>query len=245
MKINIRSPWGDTIDTIKYSKPLDTWYDQVPMLNYNRFKLPDHYSFDIKEMQCEIEALLVKFKTRSISKNANGKIYSGYKGLGFFARENAISPLDDHFTRRDKNLGEIFLEDLYMNQDLPDLIEDDFVLPTQIYNEYFKNIFSKFKTKITKASLLELRNKGYLASHVDYPYYKGIRLHAMIYGGKNSFYEVNGEKFQIPCDGSWYFIDTGKFHSVWNNGPDNRLTLNINLNGINTDPKTLSDQLLL
>lgn len=245
MKINIRSPWGDTIDTLKYNKPLNSWYEQNPILSFNWFKLPDHYSFNIKEMKDQIETLLVNHKTRGISKNAYGKIYNGYKGLGFFARENATSPLDDHFTRRDKNFGEIFLEDLYMNQNLPDLIEDDFVSPTEIYNQYFKNIFAKFKTKITKASILELRSKGYLSSHVDYPYYKGIRLHAMISGGENSYYEVNGEKFQIPADGNWYFIDTGKFHSVWNEGPNNRLTININLNGLTDDPQKLSQNLLL
>lgn len=245
MRININAPWGDSIDTLKYSKSIDKWYEQYPILKYHWFKLPSHYSFDINEMRNEIQLILTKYQPKSITKNAKGKKYNGYKGLGFFSRKNAKEPLDDHFVRRDKILGEVFVDDLYMNKDLPNLIENDFDVPTEIYNDYFKNVFSKFKSKITKASILELRSKGYLASHVDFPYYKGIRLHATIYGGENSYYEVNGEQFQIPADGNWYFLDTGKFHSVWNHGPSNRLTLNINLTNIYTDPQSLAQTCML
>jgi hypothetical protein len=102
-----------------------------------------------------------------------------------------------------------------------------------------------FKHSISKASLLELRSKGYLGSHVDFPYYKGIRLHATISGGENAWYEINGEKFQIPADGNWYFIDTGKYHSVWNEGPDDRLTINVNLSDVLSDPQELANSFKL
>lgn len=244
MKTSTNFPWGDTIDTIKHSKPLDDWYVDRPNLSYNFFKLPKYYSFNIDEMNHEIDAILNKFNTSAIKRNSQGKTYNRYKGLGFFAREKSETPLEDHFLRRDTNHGVVYPDDLHLNNELPMLYEDDFTSTTEIYNSYFQKIFSLFKSKISKASILELKSKGYLGSHVDFPYYKCIRLHASIRGSENAYYEVGGEKFQIPSDGNWYFIDTGKFHSVWNEGPNARLTLNINL-FIDKDPLTLANQKLL
>ena len=83
---------------------------------------------------------------------------------------------------------------------------------------------------------------GYVQSlaRLDFPYYKGIRLHATILGGENAYYEIAGEKFQIPADGNWYFIDTGKYHSIYNYGPNHRTTLNVNLD-VYADGKKASD----
>ncbi len=238
MKINIDSPWGDVIDTVKHSKPLDEWYQQHPKLEYSVFRLPEAYSFNLEEMKSQIDSIV--HDTISIDRNAQGKKYNRYKGLGFFSREDADKPLEDHFTRRDSGLGQVYSDNLHLNSKLPDLYENDFTKPTEIYNEYFKKVFSVFKSPITKASLLELKSKGYLGSHVDFPYYKTIRLHATIRGGENAWYEIAGERFQIPADGHWYFIDTGKFHSIWNEGPDDRLTINVNLM-IAGDPQQLAN----
>lgn len=244
MKINIDAPWGDVIDTVKYSKPLDEWYKEHPSLDYNFFKLPAQYSFNLAEMQQQIEQIVQQQETIAIDRNAQGKKYNRYKGLGFFSRQATDKPLEDHFVRRDSELGEVYPDDLHLNSKLPDLYENDFTQPTSIYNEYFKKVFSVFKSSITKASLLELKSKGYLGSHVDFPYYKCIRLHATIKGGQRSWYEINGERFQIPADGHWYFIDTGKFHSIWNEGPEDRLTINVNLM-VQEDPRILAEKGLL
>lgn len=242
MKTNIDGPWGDCIDTTKNSQPLDNWYLEFPRLSYNVFRLPDFYSFDIEEMRSKIGEVLNEQNTISIVKNSDGGRFSRYRGLGFFARTNSDSPLEDHFLRRDNNIGIVYPDDLHLNKSLPDLYESDFTEPTKILNDYFKSVFGKFKTPISKASLLDLRSGGWLGSHVDFPYYKGIRLHASIWGSKNAWYEIDGERFQIPEDGNWYFIDTGKYHSVWNHGPDHRLSLNVNL-VINDDPKILAENL--
>lgn len=244
--INLAAPWGDVVDTIKHSKSLSEWYNnEHPILNYNSFRLPDYYSFDLKEMQAQISNILHVKDTIPSNRDKDGKKYSRYKGLGFFARKNSNNPLEDHFVRRDHELGEVHTTDLHLSNRLPDLYEDDFTSATSIYNDYFKQVFSKFKKRITKASLLELKSKGYLGSHVDFPYYKNIRLHATIFGGETSYYEIAGEKFQIPPDGHWYFIDTGKYHSIWNHGPGDRLTININLTDIMSDPKKLAEDLEL
>jgi hypothetical protein len=190
-------------------------------------------------MQQKIANLLETQKSISISKNAKGEKFNRYKGLGFFSRPNSNSPLEDHFVRKDLDRGIVYADDLHLNSNLPNLIEDDFTDHTSIMNEYFTDIFSVFKSRITKASLLELKSKGWLGAHVDFPYYKTIRLHTSIFGNENAWYEIEGQKIQIPQDGSWYFIDTGKYHSIWNHGPNSRVTLNVNLQ-INGDPRELA-----
>jgi hypothetical protein len=237
--MSTKEPWGDCVDTIKYSKPLDEWYREYPKLPYNVFRLPDHYSFNLEEMQSNIEKLLTTTNTLSITKNQQGSKFSRYRGLGFFSRPDSDSPLEDHFIRRDQVLGQVYPDDLHLNSQLPDLYENDFTEPTAILDQYFQKVFSVFKSNISKASLLDLRASGWLGSHIDFPYYKTIRLHASIKGSENAWYEIDGEQFQIPQDGHWYFIDTGKYHSVWNNGPAHRLTLNVNLT-VNSDPRDLA-----
>jgi hypothetical protein len=190
-------------------------------------------------MQSNIEKLLTTTNTLSITKNQQGSKFSRYRGLGFFSRPDSDSPLEDHFIRRDQVLGQVYPDDLHLNSQLPDLYENDFTEPTAILDQYFQKVFSVFKSNISKASLLDLRASGWLGSHIDFPYYKTIRLHASIKGSENAWYEIDGEQFQIPQDGYWYFIDTGKYHSVWNNGPAHRLTLNVNLT-VNSDPRDLA-----
>lgn len=224
---------NDSVDTLKHSMPLDDWYTVYPKLPYNCFRLPSQYSFDIEEMRQHVASL----NTISIQANRDGKRFSKYRGLGFFAREDSASPLEDHFVRRDTEYGQVYPDDLHLQSRLPNLYENDFVKPTEILDEYFAKVFSVFKQPISKASLLELRAGGWLGSHVDFPYYKGIRLHASIQGCSNAWYEIDGERFQIPEDGHWYFIDTGKYHSIWNKGPAHRLTLNVNLSVGFVDPK--------
>jgi hypothetical protein len=229
MKTSIKEPWGDTIDTVKHSGPLDEWYKDFKKLDYNYFRLPSEYSFDLDKMRYEIRKILDDYNPISMPRNSEGARFTRYRGLGFYAREESDSPLEDHFVRRDRNHGRMYADDRHLNDWLPELYEEDFDSPTEILNDYFKSVFSKFKTKINKASILELRSGGWLGSHVDFPYYNKIRLHASIWGSENAWYEIEGEKFQIPEDGHWYFIDTGKYHSVWNYGPQHRLTLNVNL----------------
>ena len=232
-------PWGDSIDTIKHSKPLDAWYTDCKPLPYNFFKLPSTYSFDLDKMRRNIDNLLEQHQTISITKNKDGDKFNRYRGLGFYSRQGSDTPLEDHFIRRDELTGEVYPDDLHLNNNLPQLIENDFTNPTSILDDYFTEVFGVFKSKISKASLLDLRPLGWLGSHVDFPYYKTVRLHASISGNEHAWYEVNGERFQLPADGNWYFIDTGKYHSIWNDGRENRVTLNINL-CVTGDPMELA-----
>lgn len=239
-----QEPWGDCIDTIKYSQSLNEWYTESPVLPYNYFQLPSYYSFDLEKMRFHLRKVTKEHNTISITKNTQGGRFNRYRGLGFFAKPGSKNPLEDHFIRTDKDRGIVYADDLHLTKKLPDLQETNFTEPTSILDDYFNLCFEKFKSPISKASILELRSGGWLGSHVDFPYYKIIRLHASIWGSENSWYEINGERFQIPQDGTWYFIDTGKYHSVWNHGPSHRITINVNLI-VKDDPKKLAKNLNL
>lgn len=228
-------------DTIKHATDISEWYTEYPKLKYNFFKLPEYYSFDLEKIRLEVENVLLNYEPQFVKRNSAGKAYTKYAGLGFYSRKNSKNPLNDHFVRRDKMIGEVYPDNLHLQKTLPDLIEDDFTEETDILTPLFRSLFSKFKSNINKASLLLLKSKGFLGSHVDFPYYKTVRLHATIFESPGAWYEIDGEQIQIPADGNWYFIDTGKFHSVWNDGPVDRLTLNINLSSLNGDPLTLAE----
>jgi len=237
MKTSTNPAWGDCVDTLKYSQPLDNWYIVHKQLSYNYFKLPKRYSFNLDDMRKHVENL----NTISIQANSDGRRFSKYRGLGFFSRPESDNPLEDHFIRREQGIGQVYPDDLHLQNNLPNLYEDDFTKPTEILDDYFSSVFSVFRSPFSKASILDLRSGGWLGSHVDFPYYKTIRLHASIKGAANAWYEINGERFQIPEDGNWYFIDTGKYHSIYNYGPEHRLTINVNLTIGYNDPKQLAE----
>ena len=65
--------------------------------------------------------------------------------------------------------------------------------------------------------------------HVDFPYYQTIRVHSCLYTNPDVVWKVEDEQFQIPADGNFYWFDTGKYHSVVNNGNETRIVLSINL----------------
>ena len=73
---NLLEPWGDSIDTTKNSKSLDEWYIDYPKLDYNVFKLPSQYDFDLKEMQYQVATLLQEHDPISVSKNSQGEKFN-------------------------------------------------------------------------------------------------------------------------------------------------------------------------
>lgn len=70
---------------------------------------------------------------------------------------------------------------------------------------------------------------GIIPPHIDFPYYKCIRVHAAITTNPDVVWEVEGDTFSIPADGNFYWFDTGRYHAVKNNGRSPRLVLSINI----------------
>ena len=90
-------------------------------------------------------------------------------------------------------------------------------------------MIDKFHSKKTKCRILNLKPRGVISPHVDFPYYQQIRVHAALYTNDDTWFEVEGVKFKIPADGHFYWFDVGRNHAVANNGKTDRITLSVNL----------------
>lgn len=62
--------------------------------------------------------------------------------------------------------------------------------------------------------------------HVDFPRNDTYRVHIPIHTNNHSFFEIGGEKFNIPADGYVWLINTGDHeHTAWNYGTESRVHL--------------------
>lgn len=212
----------------KYYYPNTKWY--LPEKNF--VKLNNKYSFDLEKMKTEINKLKDDFGFNPFIISKNGKKRMSYTGIGLTARPNAENPLYDALTLfSDKETLDISntFKKMATSGDIEELHEKNFSEYTQAYRGYLKETIDKFISLKTKIRILELKRNGVITPHVDFPYYKQIRVHAVIESNNNTWWEVAGERFQIPADGNFYWFDTGKTHAVWNDGASNRTVLSINL----------------
>ena len=107
--------------------------------------------------------------------------------------------------------------------------EVSFDTETEAMHPFFHEVVNRFQHQRTKVRLTKLEPGGILPTHVDFPYYKCVRLHAMLSTNPYVWFNVGGEKFHLPADGRFYWIDAGKHHAVWNLGDTPRYALSVNL----------------
>lgn len=229
------------IDTTSNSHLVDQWYS--PHTTWDKpkakmYKLDSYYSFDIEKALAELNEIKMKYKFGNFPLDGNNsdRVTRAYKGIGFTSRKNATNPLYDANYSYNKDGGDVGLVDKYSSEgtlsnsaEIMPVYERDFCVETELYQGYFKEIIDKFKSLKTKVRLLELRKGGILATHVDFPYYEQVRLHAVLSTNDDCYWEVEGERFQIPADGNFYWFDTGRLHAVWNGGKTDRVVLSVNL----------------
>jgi hypothetical protein len=209
-------------------------------LALNYYKLPAYYSFDLATALEEMRKVTTKTPLAPFtfeSKSGKTRQRKSYRGVGLSYRPQAKEPLYDAldlYTEDGKlNIYETFSK-VAPNVSaeariIEPLYENDFTLLTEACTPFFQKIIKKFKSRYTKIRFLELMPGGFIPPHVDFPYYKGIRLHSVLTTNKDVFWEVNGETFQLPSDGNFYWFDTGKYHAVANKGDSSRIVLSINL----------------
>lgn len=205
-------------------------YTKWKMPKSNWLKLNKCYSFDKKKLLKE--ALQVKksfnFKPFPIDETRKRRTY---RGICLTAKKNSKDPLYEGLKIfNEKKALNVFdtIQRVKTGQD-PGLYEKDFVEKTEIYKGYIGEILNKFKSPFSKIRILELKKGGLVVPHVDFPYYKHIRIHTVLQTNDKAFWSVGGEQFQIPSDGHWYWFDVGKTHSVWNYGREDRIVLSLNL----------------
>lgn len=229
----------DTSDNSYYKD----WYapkTKWPLLDVRWMPLPDYYNFDLQRLRDELDNIRKEFDFKPFQINLEGKQRMTYQGISLTSRPNSDDPeydslklfgYDNQGLEKELDISKVFhkMDSRNADKEAAWLNEKIFNTPTKALRGYFSEIISKFRCPTTKVRILNLRPNGILTPHVDFPYYKQIRLHAAIYSNADSWYEVEGEKFRIPEDGRFYWFDVGKNHAVWNDGKEDRITLSVNL----------------
>lgn len=231
------------VSTDKAVDYYNSWYKpntEWKKLSVNWCKLPDYYSFDLERLRAELANVRKDYDFKPFIISQQGKKRTTYQAISLTSRENSQDPEYDGLSLFgfDQNKKEIELDiqsvfqNYYNNPDAenpPELNEKIFTKHTNAYTGYFAEIINKFHCPTTKCRLLNLKPRGVISPHVDFPYYKQIRVHAAIYTNEDTYYEVEGIKFKIPADGNFYWFDVGRNHAVANNGKEDRITLSVNL----------------
>lgn len=236
--MNIHKSLGTEIDPeyvdVLYS-PQTSW----KKINENVIQLPDVYSFDLEKARYEYKKVTEKFSLNPFEYVKNGVSLSrrSYRGLGLTHQPGAEDKLYDALAlyTNDKKLN---IYDTFKlssekidgkNRDFPILNETGFSEKTDACSPFFSEIIDKFKSTYTKVRFLSLSPGGLIPPHIDFPYYQGIRVHASIFTNPDVVWEIDGQQFQIPADGHFYWFDTGKYHAVKNYGKEDRVVLSVNL----------------
>ena len=221
---------------INTEKPLaPKWYSPYtkwPISKRNWIRLNSCYSFDREKLFAEVLKIKEAFQFKPFPLTKNKKMIT-YRGICLTAKKNSSDPLYEGLKIFNKN-GELDLFDTVKKCQAgqpPELYEKDFVQKTEIYNKakYIDKVLNRFNLPFSKIRILELKKGGLVVPHVDFPYYKYIRIHTVLQTNEKTFWSSGGETFQIPADGYWYWFDVGKAHSVWNYGKTDRIVLSLNL----------------
>ena len=216
----------------------DTEWEKLPIY---WCKLPDYYSFDLSRLRNELENVrsVYDFKPFIISKA--GKKRSVYQAISLTSRESSNDPeydglklfgFDEDKKEVELDIYSVFKEsynNVASSEPPPELNERIFTKKTNACMGYFDEVINKFHSPKTKCRLLNLKPRGVISPHVDFPYYRQIRVHAALYTNEDTYYEVEGVRFTIPADGNFYWFDVGRNHAVVNNGKEDRITLSVNL----------------
>jgi quercetin dioxygenase-like cupin family protein len=216
------------VDGVQYATPDISWLE----LN--------HIQFNIEEAVKELHTLKQNMEFRNYPVGNNKTRYY-YKGLSLTSFKDHEDKLSGSFYIYDKN-KKIIGNEHYVGVQQDNIIAelnpeyaDDFE-QTPACTNFFQSILSQFKAPITRVRILELKPGGIIPPHVDYPYSYGIKLHAYLETNNDVWCEVAGERFQIPANGKFVWMDISKPHSVINLGNTSRYTLCVNLNPI-SDPR--------
>lgn len=211
----------------------DHWFKEWPRPSLKFCKLDSYYDFDLDRARAELDRIKKEYEFGGFPRDGQeGRTLRSYRGLGFTSREGQEDNLFDANFSYAPDGSDVPLNTKYKSEhegEIVPVFERDFCSPTALYTGYFGEIIDKFKSLKTKVRLLELGRGGNLPPHVDFPYYEQIRIHAVITTNDQCKWEVDGEEFVLPADGSFYWIDTGRYHTVSNAGRSPRTNLSINL----------------
>jgi quercetin dioxygenase-like cupin family protein len=225
--------------TKEFAHSTDSLYSphtEWPKLPFHYLKLPAKYSFDLDRLRSQFNEIAGTQKLSPILTGESGKRRTRYQGIGLTHRSGSTNPLYDAIEWHGKD-GEYNSTTVHVGRDaLPKydhLIKHngdrDFTERNSLCSGYLQSILDQFSSPITKARFAEMKPGGFLTPHFDAPYYEQIRVHAALFTNPEVWWEVEGDRFQIPADGHFYFFDAGKVHSVSNQGSESRVVLTVQL----------------
>lgn len=224
-------------DTTKLTKKMNSEKDNKIFTNLNFKKL--NLNFDKDEAKHELKKLVDKFGLFNYPIGEAKKRYY-YKGISLTSLKNQEDKLKgSFFIYDDKNnkIGNEYYVGMQNNAKLINLKKENYFdfETTEACTPFFKKIINNIKFPVTRVRILELMPGGIIPPHIDYSPEYGIKIHSYIETNDDVICEVAGEKFKIPDDGSFYWLDISKPHSVINLGKTSRISICINLN-IYDDP---------
>jgi len=202
-----------------------------PKINYAR--LP-HIHFDVYQALDEYNKIKEKYGLMPYPYKNNRQRYY-YRAISLTSHIKSKNDLAGSFSIYDEDNQIVTYENYVGQQNLEgqvitlksDCSKDYYI--TKACSSFFESILKSFSTPYTKVRLIELLPGGVIPPHIDYPFMKGIKLHAFLDTNEDVYYDINGETFKTPSDGHFYWLDISKPHSIVNTGKTSRISLCVNL----------------
>jgi hypothetical protein len=190
--------------------------------NIDFCQLPEKYDVDIDLISEEIAKVLLNHELRGYPRS-DGSLFPGYSGICFKSEPGSNDPLYDGL----KSNSLLAMRRRHVN------IDENFTVKNEeIWFPYLDDIVNKFNGTVTQIRLIKLDAGCNLGEkqHIDYPWYKGIRMHIPLTKGIKYEWRVFHKRYFAEYSPHIYFLDTGKPHDARNreNSVD-RYILNVNM----------------
>ena len=206
-------------------------HTEYPACDIDFCQLPSKYDVDVELLRTEIKEKLKHHDMREypipstvpMSKGGKQLTFPGYSGICFKAKPGVEEPLYE-------GLGSNSLKALRRREDC---IDTEYTEKTEIWFPYLDEIVNKFNGQVTQIRLIKLEAGYNLGEkqHLDYPWYKGIRMHIPLTDGAEYWWNVYGQNYRVyGAQPHIYFLNTGKPHDARNKlSTIDRYVLNINI----------------
>jgi hypothetical protein len=204
------------------------YYSNYALSSHNVVALNKHYNVNLKELDIGIKQSIDNYGMFPYPKGINKghpstwgtDTWPGYYGLCFKSFPNAENPLQDGLSSNS------------VNHDWKTDFDTNFTEKTDVWFPYLDELVSKFRGTVTQLRLIKLEAGCNLGQrlHMDYPWYKGIRLHICLTPDIDYTWTVLDKDYTVKRSNKIYFLDAGKPHNAKNkDGNRDRYVLNINV----------------
>jgi len=185
-------------------------------------QLPSKYDVDVDLLDQQLTQLLHNNVQMGQYPLPSGGYFPGYWGLCFKSAPGQENPYYDG----------LMSNSLLAIRRRHEMIDQEYTVKNDIWFPYLDEIESKFNGTFTQVRLIKLEAGYNLGEqqHIDYPWYKGIRMHIPLTLGIKYEWRVLHKQYFAERSPHMYFLDTGKPHDARNQvNTVDRYLLNINM----------------